>query len=361
VNLITRSFLRAKHWQIFLLFVGFTILANIATAISIMKTAPSPEGFERMEPLFGTVMALFMFCFQGWFWSMGSFLNTLVPPTLKLKANFFRFALVYPAVYIFVFLAFFAITTPGVLAIILPLHFVAMFCMFYNLYFVSKTLVLAETRKQASFYEYAGPLFLIWFFPVGVWFVQPRINRLYAQSTLAPTPVEPGNAPSLARAPASVQGGDAQGLSPEAPFVYAGFWLRMAAALVDGLVLFIPFCVITMVVIVVFKLLGASKGDDGIFLIATAWPLATILMTSFYFALMERSPWQATLGKLAVGLRVSDIEGHRLTLGRAMGRTLAKYISLMTIGIGYVMCGFTEKKQTLHDMIAKCLVLRRPR
>jgi uncharacterized RDD family membrane protein YckC len=54
-----------------------------------------------------------------------------------------------------------------------------MFCMLYLLYFVSKNLVLAETRKPASFPDYAGPFFLIWFFPIGIWFTQPRINRLY--------------------------------------------------------------------------------------------------------------------------------------------------------------------------------------
>jgi len=60
-----------------------------------------------------------------------------------------------------------------------------MFSLLYNVYFVSKTLVQAETGKPASFYDYAGPFFLLWFFPVGVWFTQPRINRLYEQHTSA--------------------------------------------------------------------------------------------------------------------------------------------------------------------------------
>jgi hypothetical protein len=55
-----------------------------------------------------------------------------------------------------------------------------MFCLFYSVRFVSKSLTLAETCKPASFYEYAGPFFLIWFYPIGVWLVQPRVNRLYA-------------------------------------------------------------------------------------------------------------------------------------------------------------------------------------
>jgi uncharacterized RDD family membrane protein YckC len=76
---------------------------------------------------------------------------------------------------------------------------------------------------------------------------------------------------------------------------------------------------------------------------------------------MESSSWQATLGKKLMGLYVTDIEGQRLSLGRATWRTFAKYLSSITAGIGYLMCGFTEKKQALHDMVANCLVLRRSR
>jgi uncharacterized RDD family membrane protein YckC len=86
----------------------------------------------------------------------------------------------------------------------------------------------------------------------------------------------------------------------------------------------------------------------------------TILAVWFCFAALESSRWQATPGKMAVGLRVSDIKGHRLTLGRALGRNLAKCLSNLTIGIGHMICGFTRKKQALHDVIASCMVTRRP-
>lgn len=90
-------------------------------------------------------------------------------------------------------------------------------------------------------------------------------------------------------------------------------------------------------------------------------PIVIIVATWLYFAVMESSPWQATLGKKLLGLHVTDLNGQRLTLGRATGRTLAKYLSSMTMGIGYLLCGFTERKQALHDVVAKCLVLRRSR
>ena len=77
-----------------------------------------------------------------------------------------------------------------------------------------------------------------------------------------------------------------------------------------------------------------------------------------YFALMESSAWQATLGKKVLGLYVTDLEGRRLGFGRATGRYFAKAISNFTLLIGYVIAGFTKKKQALHDIIAGCLVLR---
>ena len=78
-----------------------------------------------------------------------------------------------------------------------------------------------------------------------------------------------------------------------------------------------------------------------------------------YFSLMESSSWQATLGKKALGLYVTDLEGNRITFARATGRYFAKLISSLTLLIGYIMAGFTEKKQALHDMIAGCLVMRK--
>ena len=79
-----------------------------------------------------------------------------------------------------------------------------------------------------------------------------------------------------------------------------------------------------------------------------------------YFAVMESSARQATFGKAAMSLRVTNLEGQRLTFGHATGRFFAKIVSgLIPLAIGYIMAGFTEKKQALHDMIAGTLVLRK--
>jgi uncharacterized RDD family membrane protein YckC len=75
--------------------------------------------------------------------------------------------------------------------------------------------------------------------------------------------------------------------------------------------------------------------------------------------LLESSPWQATVGKKMFGLEVTGLAGQRISFARATGRHFAKNISLFALGIGFVMIGFTEKKQGLHDMIAGCFVVQK--
>jgi len=86
--------------------------------------------------------------------------------------------------------------------------------------------------------------------------------------------------------------------------------------------------------------------------------LAGAMVAWLYWALMESSAWQATLGKRMLGLRVTDLAGRRISLARASGRYFGKLVSALTLGLGFVMAGLTEKKQALHDMMAGCLVVR---
>jgi CBS domain containing-hemolysin-like protein len=147
---VTSFFLRAKHWQIFLLFaIGY--IAAAAAVFLPLANARSSEDLLRVSLPFSVVMVLFTFCLVAWLWSMGSFLNSIGQPALRLRPGFFRFALLYPAVYIVVFFVLFGTAKPALIAVIFPLHFFAMFCLFYDLYFVSKSLALIETRKQVSF------------------------------------------------------------------------------------------------------------------------------------------------------------------------------------------------------------------
>jgi len=122
---------------------------------------------------------------------------------------------------------------------------------------------------------------------------------------------------------------------------YGGFWIRFVAAIIDGILLAIVQFIIGLVI------------DDQ-----TTTTLINIVLGWLYFAGMESSANQATLGKRAMGLQVTDLDGNRIGFGKATGRYFAKIISALILFIGYFMIGFTEKKQGLHDMIAGTLVIK---
>ncbi|MNL47293.1 hypothetical protein D3C87_1700740 [compost metagenome] len=67
------------------------------------------------------------------------------------------------------------------LLLIIPLHLFSIFCLIYTLYFNAKSLKAVETRKPVTFSDFAGEFFLLWFFPVGVWIIQPRINKIFSE------------------------------------------------------------------------------------------------------------------------------------------------------------------------------------
>ncbi len=152
------------------------------------------------------------------------------------------------------------------------------------------------------------------------------------------------------------------------PASYAGFWKRFAAYLIDKLLLSVVSLMILLPMMAVFGVgLGMSiaEGDEestiAVVLAAiVAWTIIGIIILLanwLYFALMESSAKQATLGKMALGIIVTDLEGRRISFGRATGRYFGKIISDLTFSIGYIIAGFTEKKQALHDMMASCLVV----
>jgi len=78
-----------------------------------------------------------------------------------------------------------------------------------------------------------------------------------------------------------------------------------------------------------------------------------------YYALMESSPAQATVGKIALGIYVTDVEGDPIDFRRASIRFWAKVISTLTLMLGWLMTAFTPRKRALHDILAGTLVLRR--
>jgi uncharacterized RDD family membrane protein YckC len=141
---------------------------------------------------------------------------------------------------------------------------------------------------------------------------------------------------------------------------YGGFWIRVVAAIIDAVIL----RVLVAPIYLIFRSLGLADvmalfphrpleffggGVAFIVFLFGSW---------LYEAFMESSSYQATLGKMICGLKVTDLNGNRISFERATGRHFAKWLSAAILGIGYIMVAFTERKQGLHDLLAATLVRR---
>ena len=151
---------------------------------------------------------------------------------------------------------------------------------------------------------------------------------------------------------------------------YAGFWWRFLAFIIDDIILGI---ISSIIILPIWAAMGVSiysmfqgdnhYADDEVALELIAPLMGAIALTSIisivlqwlYFALMESSKQQGTLGKMALGIKVTDMEGNRISFARATGRFFGKIISGMIIYIGYIMAGFTEKKQALPLIGSGCI------
>ena len=129
--------------------------------------------------------------------------------------------------------------------------------------------------------------------------------------------------------------------TPWVSTAYSGFWQRVAASILDGII--ISF--------------GAAILFAGANIVGG---LASLFLPWIYEAAMLSSKKQATVGKLVMGIIVTNTDGNPISFARATGRHFAKYLSCLILGIGFIMVAFTPRKQALHDMISDTLVLREP-
>jgi len=139
----------------------------------------------------------------------------------------------------------------------------------------------------------------------------------------------------------------------EAPIVneikYAGFGLRLVALIID--IIFSWIMVIPVVIFTVEARMSMEE-QDGLN------QMAMVVIAWLYYAISESSTWQATLGKKIVGIHVESIDGNRISFANATGRHFGKIISSIILFIGYFMALWTDKKQTLHDQMANCVVVK---
>ncbi|MEO1055268.1 MAG: hypothetical protein AAFX87_31875 [Bacteroidota bacterium] len=196
-----RRFLRAKHWQLFMLTFGAPMIMQF---ITIAVTIASMSDKEQANP---SLAAGFMMFFMpltillyvgatfGWFWSVVIGLQNYIPEEAKIKLTRFKSFFFIPLTYMVVLSLFIAFSMAGItqasgtynpnpgligvsVLIMVPLHLFSMFCIFHSIYFVAKTFKTAELHREANFSDFAGEFFLIWFYPIGVWIIQPKINKI---------------------------------------------------------------------------------------------------------------------------------------------------------------------------------------
>ncbi|MEM7780662.1 MAG: RDD family protein [Pseudomonadota bacterium] len=134
---------------------------------------------------------------------------------------------------------------------------------------------------------------------------------------------------------------------------YGGFWIRVVAYIIDAIILGIAGAVIGGILGAVIGVGGGSQDAAG-----GVGGLVGLVLGIAYFTVLESSDWQATVGKKAMGLIVTDTDGNKITWLRALGRYAGKLLSGAILLIGYIMIAFTERKQGLHDMLASTLVLK---
>lgn len=147
------------------------------------------------------------------------------------------------------------------------------------------------------------------------------------------------------------------------PGLHAGFWLRWVACIIDVVILGFAYLVLCFAVTIPLVILQPPNPGSHL---DPAWSATVSLLIGIfcvviwlYFALLESSKWQATPGKRALGLRVTDLYGCRIGFGKATGRLFGMFLSYLILNIGFLMAGLTARKQALHDMLAGCCVVRK--
>jgi uncharacterized RDD family membrane protein YckC len=183
------------------------------------------------------------------------------------------------------------------------------------------------------------------------------------------TPTQPGPAAAVQMPAPPAYGPHGPYVQPAAPipapapdYAYAGFWRRGGAWLIDTVLLTVVFVVMDFVgsAIAVISLVSSGQDitNDNATGIQFALLVIMFVLAWLYYAGLESSPWQGTVGKRLLKLVVTDMHGERITFGRASGRYFGKILSALIALVGYIMVAFTQRKQGLHDLLAGTLVVR---
>ncbi|WP_300664815.1 hypothetical protein [Fluviicola sp.] len=195
-------FLRAKHWQIFvsLMVIPFIVMIIFSIIIAVVLVSRNPQKPEEIAWIFyfmPFIIAASSFVQFAWLWNVATQLSKLVPRDIvKLPLGRIKTFIILPIFYLCCIPLFIAPIigdignfdhgpNPGMIIkfaslgiVFFFLHLFCMFCLFHTFYFVAKTIRAAELQRHVTFSDFTGDFFLVWFLPIGVWFLQPRINNL---------------------------------------------------------------------------------------------------------------------------------------------------------------------------------------
>lgn len=139
--------------------------------------------------VFDIINFLFITSFLGWMYTLGINLHAKLPKEIKMNLLLFKILLIIPFVYMTI-LNFFVLgahgnmevlqnASPATQVLMILLHLISMFGMFYGLYFNAKALKSVTNKREVVFREFSKSFYLMWFFPIGIWFIQPTVNRLF--------------------------------------------------------------------------------------------------------------------------------------------------------------------------------------
>ncbi len=206
---MTNTFLKAKHWQLFVVIFGIPMLAMILVMSSMAAKMPGLAEAETapilameqvmanltsMMKAFGLILTFTILTLWAWYWSVCTGLQEKILQTAKMDVKKFSFFYVIGFLYSLFFVGliiFIASYLPMIISgtvsfsalswampVLGLVHLLAIFCMFYCMYFAAKTIKTAELQRETKFSDFIGEFLLIWFFPIGVWILQPKINEL---------------------------------------------------------------------------------------------------------------------------------------------------------------------------------------
>lgn len=188
------KFLNAKHWQIFLLIFIIPGILYAILMFNLFSEALKPkqiglEAFELFFNLFPVVIIFYSFILYGWYWSVVKGLTPKINSAIRPQLKWFNLSLLFPAIYttvlailigfIFPSIVGFAATSLSIILILIPIHFLAIAGIFYCMYVVAKVIKMAELQREVNFGDFIGEFACIWILPIGIWFLQPKINELY--------------------------------------------------------------------------------------------------------------------------------------------------------------------------------------